>query len=212
LRFIIFPLAGFVAIGLAKTGSRTGTLFAVLGILILLPQTRAFVPRVKRYVVILLLAAVFAGVMSQIPTVLKRFQVASSGPATDESRVRMIPVLWEIFLRSPITGTGPDRYQYELTRRAMPYLTEKQQTISCHHLALLLLVETGVIGFTVFFIGLGLALASAWRARHGPCGLLPMAWLLPMTLGGLAISSNIYSPVFWMAIAYSLAAAAPSQS
>jgi hypothetical protein len=205
-RFLIFPLAAAVAIGLAKTGSRTGTLFAVLGILILLPQTRAFVPRVKRYVVILLVAAVFAGVMSQIPTVLKRFQVASSGPATDESRVRMIPVLWEIFLRSPITGTGPDRYQYELTRRAMPYLTEKQQTISCHHLALLLLVETGVIGFTVFFIGLGKTIISAWRGRNGPCGLLPMAWLLPMTLGGLTISSNIYAPVFWVAIAYSLAA------
>src|SRR6267154_2248659 len=57
-RFIVFPLAALVAIGLAKTGSRTGTLFALLGILILLPQTRAFVPTVKRYVVILLLAAV----------------------------------------------------------------------------------------------------------------------------------------------------------
>jgi O-antigen ligase len=206
LRFVVFPLAGIISIALAKTGSRTGTLFAILGILILLPQTRAFVPRVKRYVVILLLAAVFAGVMSQIPTVLKRFQVASSGPAREESRVRMIPVLWEIFLRSPITGTGPDRYQYELTRRAMPYLTEKQQTISCHHLALLLLVETGVIGFIVFSIGLGLALISAWRARHGPYGLLPMAWLLPMTLGGLTICSNLFAPVFWIAIAYSLAA------
>jgi len=74
LRFIVFPLAGLVAIGLAKTGSRTGTLFAVLGILILLPQTRAFVPRTKRYVVILLLALVFAGVVSQIPTVMKRFR------------------------------------------------------------------------------------------------------------------------------------------
>jgi hypothetical protein len=212
LRFVVFPLAALTAIGLAKTGSRTGTLFAVLGILILLPQTRAFVPRVKRYLVILLLATVFAGVLSQIPTVLKRFQTASSGPATDESRVRMIPVLWEIFLRSPITGTGPDRYQYELTRRAMPYLAEKQQTISCHHLVLLLLVETGLIGFTVFFVGLGKALVSAWRARHGPFGLLPMAWLLPMTLGGLAISSNIFSPVFWIAIAYALAAEGPSHS
>ena len=140
LRFLIFPLAAAVAIGLAKTGSRSGTLFAMTGILILLPQTRAFVPRVKRYLVILLLAAVFAGVVSQIPTVLKRFKTAASGPATDESRVRMIPVLWEIFLRSPITGTGPDRYQYELTRRAMPYLAEKQRTISAHNGALLLLV------------------------------------------------------------------------
>jgi hypothetical protein len=212
LRFIVFPMAAAVAIGLAKTGSRSGTLFAVLGILILLPQTRAFVPRIKRYLVILLLAAVFAGVVYQIPTVLKRFEVAASGPATDESRVRMIPVLWEIFLRSPIVGTGPDRYQYELTRRAMPYLADKQQTISCHHLALLLLVETGIIGFTIFAIGLGKALISAWRARNGPCGLLPLAWLLPMTLGGLTICSDVFAPIFWLAIAYSLAGADPSPS
>jgi len=206
LRFIVFPLAGLVAIGLAKTGSRTGTLFTVLGILILLPQTRAFVPRIKRYVVILLLALVFAGVVSQIPTVMKRFEEASSGPARDESRVRMIPVLWEIFSRSPITGTGPDRYQYELTRRAMPYLAEKQQTICSHNLALLLLVETGVIGFTIFSFGVGKALLSAWRARHGPFGLLPLAWLLPMAIGGLTVCSPIFASIFWLAIAYSLAA------
>lgn len=212
LRFAIFPLAAAVATGLAKTGSRTGTLFAVLGILILLPQTRAFVPRIKRYLVILLLAVVFAGVVSQIPTILKRFEAASSGPATDESRVRMVPVLWEIFERSPITGTGPDRYQYELTRRAMPYLADKQQTICSHNLALLLLVETGIIGFAIFSIGLGKALISAWRARNGPCGLLPLAWLLPMSIGGLTICSPIFAPIFWLAIAYSLAGADPLQS
>lgn len=212
LRFIVFPLAGLVAIGLAKTGSRTGTLFAVLGILILLPQTRAFVPRTKRYLVILMLALVFAGVVSQIPTVMKRLQTATSGPAQDESRVRMIPVLWEIGLRSPITGTGPDRYQYELTRRAMPYLAEKQQTICSHNLALLLLVETGIIGFAIFSVGLGKTLLSAWRSRHGPCGLLPLAWLLPMTLGGLTVCSPIFAAVFWLAIAYSLAAADLSPS
>lgn len=212
LRFAIFPLAAALAIGLAKTGSRTGTLFAVLGILILLPQTRAFVPRIKRYLVILMVAAVFAGVISQIPTVLKRIEVASSGPATDEARVRMIPVLWEIFLRSPIIGTGPDRYQYELTRRAMPYLTEKQHTICSHNLALLLLVETGIIGFIAFSMGLGKALISAWRARNGPCGMLPLAWLLPLTIGGLTVCSPIFAPIFWLAIAYSLAGADPLPS
>lgn len=212
LRFLVYPLAALVAIGLAKTGSRTGTLFAVVGILILLPQTRSFVPKVKRYLVILLLAVVFAGVVSQIPTVLKRFEVAASGPATDESRVRMIPVLWEIFQRQPITGTGPDRYQYELTRRAMPYLADKQKTISSHNLALLLLVETGLIGFTIFSIGLIKALISAWRGRHGPCGLLPLAWLLPMSIGGLTVCSSIFAPIFWLAIAYSLAGPDPSRS
>jgi O-antigen ligase len=124
----------------------------------------------------------------------------------------MIPVLWEIFLRSPITGTGPDRYQYELTRRAMPYMTEKQQTINSHNLALLLLVETGVIGFVVFSIGLGKVLLSAWRGRNGQLGLLPLAWLLPMSIGGLTVCCPIFAPVFWLAIAYSLAAPDPLHS
>lgn len=212
LRILVFPLAVVNAVGLAKTGSRTGTLLAILGIIILLPQTRAFVPRIKRYVVVLLLAAVFAGVVSQIPTVMKRFEVAASGPATDESRVRMAPVLWEIFWRSPVTGTGPDRYQYELTRRAMPYLAEKQQTIYSHNLALLLLVETGVIGFILFSIGWAKALISAWRARNGPTGLLPLAWLLPMSIGGLTVCNPIFAPVFWIAIAYSLAGPDPLRS
>src|SRR5438270_10589646 len=114
-------------------------------------------------------------------------------------------VLWEIFLRHPISGSGPDRYQYELTRRAMPYLAEKQQTISSHNLALLLLVETGIIGFVLFAVGLGKALVSAWRGRSGSCGLLPLAWLLPMSLVGLTIGSPIFAPVFWLALAYALA-------
>jgi len=124
----------------------------------------------------------------------------------------MIPVLWEISLRSPITGTGPDRYQYELTRRAMPYLAEKQQTIYSHHLALLLLVETGIIGLTVFSIGLAKAMISAWRARHGPCGLLPLAWLLPMCVGGVTVCNPIFAAIFWLAIAYSLAGSEPFHS
>jgi len=210
---LIFPLAALVAIGMAKTGSRSGFLFAAVGILLLLPQTRAFVPRTKRYVTLLLIAAVFAGVMYQIPTVMNRFApMASSSITQQESRARMIPVLWEIFLRSPIYGSGPDRYQYELTRRAMPYLAEKQQTISAHNLALLLLVETGMIGFVLFAVGLSKALLSAWKARLGSCGLLPLAWLLPLSIAGLTIASPIYNPVFWLALGYALAGPNPEFS
>jgi len=210
LRLMVFPLAALLAVGIAKTGSRTGALLVVFGILVLLPQTRSYVPRIKRYLVFLLLALVFAGVMYQIPTVWKRLTpVASSNATREEARGRMIPVLWEMFLRSPIYGSGPDQYQYELTRRAMPYLTEKQQTICSHNLALLLLVETGVIGFALFAVGLGKVLVSACRAREGPNGLLPLAWLLPSTIAGLSIASPIFSSIFWVAIAYALAGRGP---
>jgi O-antigen ligase len=208
LRLAVFPLAGLVAAALAKTGSRTGVSLAALGILLLLPQTRAFVPRIKRYLLLLLVALVFAGVLYQIPTVLKRLAPVASGAARhEESRARMIPVLWEIFLRSPVYGSGPDRYQYELTRRAMPYLTEKQQTICAHNLALMLLVETGLPGFALFAVGVAKGLAAAWRGRFGPCGLLPLAWLLPMTICGLTISNPIFAAIFWLALAYALGSA-----
>jgi O-antigen ligase len=216
LRLAVVPAAGLVAIAMAKTGSRSAVLFSVAGILILLPQARAFMPRIKRYVTMLLIAVVFAGVMIQIPTVLKRFAPGGGqGEGTimqREARGRMIPVLWNIFLRSPIYGSGPDRYQYELTRRAMPYMTEKQQTVSAHNLALLLLVETGVIGFFLFSVGLANALIAAWKARSGSCGFLPLAWLLPISLAGLTISSPIYAPTFWLAIAYALAGPNPELS
>jgi O-antigen ligase len=91
----------------------------------------------------------------------------------------------------------------------MPYMTEKQRTINSHNLALLLLVETGAIGFVVFSIGLGKTLLSAWRGRNGQLGLLPFAWLLPMSVGGLTVCSPIFAPILWLAIAYSLAAPDP---
>src|SRR3954451_20002102 len=140
--------------------------------------------------------------MYQIPTVVKRFKTVSASNTQDEPRGRMAPVLWEIFLRSPIYGSGPDRYQYELTRRALPYQAEKQHTVPSHNLALLLLVETGIIGFALFAVGVGKALAAAWRARAGPLGLLPLAWLLPLTIACLTIASGVFGPMFWFVIAY----------
>jgi O-antigen ligase len=205
LRLALLPLAALLAVAMAKTGSRGGTLLAALGVLILLPQTRAFAPRIKRYVALLLLAVIFAGVMHQIPTVVNRFKPVSASTAEDEPRRRMAPVLWEIFLRSPVYGSGPDRYQYELTRRALPYQAEKQYTVPSHNLALLLLVETGILGCALFAVGLGKALAAAWRARGGPLGLLPLAWLLPVTLAGLTVASELFEPIFWFVIAYALA-------
>jgi O-antigen ligase len=117
----------------------------------------------------------------------------------------MLPVLWEIFLRSPIYGTGPDQYQFELTRRAMPYLVREQRTISAHNLALLLLVETGLIGFLLFSFGLKEALIGAWRARVNACGLLPLALIMPLTLAAATASNPSSAPIFWLAMAYALA-------
>jgi len=204
-RLLAIPLAGLLGIGLAKTGSRTGMLIALAGVVVLLFQARSFLPRVQRYAVLALIAAVIALILYQMPVVVKRLEnVASSSRRPEEARARMFPVLWEIFLRNPIYGSGPDQYQFELTRRAMPYLVAEQRTISAHNLLLLLLVETGVIGLLLFSLGLKDALIAAWRARKKSLGWLPLALIVPLVTAGATVSNPSSSPIFWFAIAYAL--------
>jgi O-antigen ligase len=208
-RLLCLPMVVILALGLAKTGSRTAILMLGIGIFVLLFQARSFLPRAKRYTTLAVIGLIFAAVLSQVPTVLQRFeQIQKSKLSHVEGRVRMMPVLVEIFLRSPIYGTGPDKYQMELTRRAMPYLLREQRTIAAHNLVLLLLVETGIIGLLIFSGGMQKALASAWKGRLGAGGYLPLAMLLPFLVSAMVLSDPTHSQVFWLAIAYALAGTA----
>ena len=205
-RVMLLPLMAVVVAGLAKTGSRTSVLILLMGIAVLFCQGRAFGSRIKRFATVVLVGAVLTGVIWQIPTAMERFEkLDSSRIQEQEARVRMIPVLWEMFLRSPIHGSGPDGYQFELTRRAMPYLLKEQTMITAHNLALKLLVETGIIGFLLFAFGLKAGVVSAWKARLKPCGPLPLALILPLAIAGVIVSDPSHLLVFWFAMAYALA-------
>ena len=206
---LLVPMIALLGIGLAKTGSRTALLLVAMGILVLLFQAESFSSWPKRYLSLALLGAVLVAGVWQVPTVMERFKdLDAKNPGKDNPRARMAPVLWEMFLRSPIYGSGPDQYEFELTRRAMPYLIREQKTIAAHNLMLLLLVETGFIGFFIFSTGLWKALAAAWKARIKYCGYLPLALLLPFVIAGMVLSNPLGDHAFWFAIAYALAGAA----
>jgi O-antigen ligase len=208
-RLMLLPLLALVVAGLAKTGSRTGVLMLLVGVAVLFCQGRAFGSRTKRFAIVVLIGAVLAGVISTIPVAMKRFEkLESSKIQQQESRVRMIPVLWEIFLRNPILGSGPDGYQLELTRRTMPYLLKDQRMIVAHNLALKLLVETGILGFLLFAWGVKAGLVSAWKARLKPCGSLPLALIVPLAIAGVIVADPSHHLVFWLAMAYALAGTA----
>lgn len=205
-RLLLLTLIAVVAMALAKTGSRTAGLICVMGIGILFFQGRSFGSRTQRLGFLLLIGAVLAGVAWQIPTVIKRFEnLQASNLDRQEGRVRMIPVLWEIFSRNPLYGSGPAGYQAELTRRAMPHLVKEHRTITAHNLALLLLVETGIIGFLVFAAGVKPALVAAWRSRLKSSGSLALALLLPLIIAGCVLSDPSHHLAFWFALAYALA-------
>jgi O-antigen ligase len=204
-RFVLLSMTPLNGLGLAMTGSRTAALLVGLGFLVLLGRSYVAGARFRGLIILGLTAAILGSVLWTVPTVLQRFDTFRSRDPRAEPRTRMLPVLWEMFLRNPVLGNGPDEYQRELTQRAMPYLLKKHTTIVAHNLLLLLLVETGLIGCLIFAKGYGMALASAWRARTQAAGLLPLAMLLPLTIAALTASDPHYQAAFWFAAAYALA-------
>jgi hypothetical protein len=208
-RLLPFPLIILIGVAMAKTGSRTAIFTLAIGVFVLLFEGKAFGSKWRRVACLLLLAAMVAVILWQIPTVMERFgEINTQNIGEHNPRARMAPVLWEMFLRSPLYGLGPDSYEWELTRKSMPYLINQHMLIASHNLVLLLLVETGIIGLLLFSLGVKAALAAAWKARLKPCGPLPLALLLPLVIGAATLSNPSHSLVFWMAIAYSLAGAA----
>ena len=207
-QLLMLLLTVVIGVGMAKTGSRTAILVLVMGVLVLFFQGRSSGSWATRFSSLLLIGAIMTAIVWQMPTVLERFdEINPQNVGLHNPRARMAPVLWEMFLRSPIYGSGPDRYSFELTRRAMPYLIKQHRTIVSHNLVLLLLVETGVIGFLLFAFGVGPALAAAWRARHKAGGSLSLALLLPLTIAGATVCDPSHDLVFWIAMAYALAGA-----
>jgi O-antigen ligase len=208
-RFLPFPLIALISVAMAETGSRTPVIVVGIGVLVLLLLGQAFGSRARRVGCLLALGAVLAVILWQVPTIMERFgEINPQNIGQLNPRARMAPVLWEMFLQSPLYGLGPDGYEWKLTRESMPYLLNQHKLIVSHNLVLLLLVETGIIGLLLFSLGVKATLAASWRARLKPCGPVPMALLLPLVITGATISCPIYHSVFWVAVAYCLAGAA----
>jgi O-antigen ligase len=210
-RLLPFPLIALIGFALAKTGSRSAVLVLAVGVSVLMLFTRAVDSKARRVTSLALLGAMVAVALWQIPTVLERFEIINVGNLGENNpRARMLPVLWEMFLRHPIFGMGPESYSFELTRKAMPYLLARDETIVAHNLVLLVLVEMGIIGLLVFSIGPLKALAAAWRARLTLAGPLPLALFLPLVLAAATVSQPMFLPIFWFAVAYALAGSDPA--
>jgi O-antigen ligase len=213
-RLLPVPMMALIGIALAKTGSRGAILILAIGLLVLLFASPAR-SKIKHLASLLVFVTALAATLWQMPTVMTRFQeINPQNIGENNPRARMAPVLWEMFLRSPVYGLGPDGYQWELTRRALPYLIKERKLIDSHNEVLLLLVETGLIGFLLFSTGVAMALAGAWRAWRRAADPLPLALLLPIVIAAATVANPAQHLIFWLAMAYGLtgnatAAAAP---
>ncbi|HEV2672602.1 MAG TPA: O-antigen ligase family protein [Gemmatimonadales bacterium] len=193
-------LIGFLAYAVANTGSRGGLLAVALGILAFLFQSGKLVHLVRNLALAVLLIGAIAFASYNSEVMRNRFEdTLHTGTLT--GRELIYPAVVGMIIDRPFFGWGPANNKYELGRRLEERVRRRRGT---HNSVLEVLSATGVVSAIPFLMGTWLCFLSAWRARKGPDGTLPLA------LAVTAMASNMsgdwfMTPLFWFALAYAQA-------
>jgi len=204
--FAVLGVAG-LAVAIVDTGSRGGLLSLAVGLLAF-----AFAPSSSRGAVTMVrnafigvAAIVFLVVAAMRTEVMRNRFVETAETGNMAGREVLFPTLVGMFVEKPWAGWGPVNNQFELAQR----IAERNRLQrDSHNLVLEVITTTGIMGAIPFFIGLGLVVVAAWRARNGVHGITPAA-LLSMHLIASMSGNPITSKLFWFVCAYALAAAVP---
>lgn len=195
LRLAGVPAAALLVIGLVETGSRGGTLAALVGLaaFALAPGGRRF----KSLGVMLLAVGGLLWVVTSSEVMRNRLH-PTAGVEALAGRERIFPAMWQMFVEKPALGWGPINNQYELAIR----LNEREFTSrDAHNLVLELMTSVGLAGAVPFLVGLALCLRGAWGARRGRYGVLPLAMLLAQFTANMS-STFLANKLFWIVLGF----------
>jgi O-antigen ligase len=187
--FLTLPM--LAAIG--KTGSRAGMGALLIGFLVYsVPHWRA---RRKLCTVLLALLGIAATVyfIMNTPSATERWEQAVY-EGNLAGREYIVPTALQMFLERPLLGWQPFSYERELGRRLGRYKKD------AHNLFLTLILEVGIVGAVPFLMGLWRCTQTAWQARTGRLGLLPLAILITV-LAAAAAQPFLLHKWFWLALA-----------
>ena len=203
-RLLTWPIAALTVLAIIQTGSRGGLLALAFGLLIwAVGLGRTTAAQIRGLCIGVFALAVLAFGVLQSDMMRTRLAAAAEEGSL-AGRERIYPAVLSMISERPILGWGPIENQYEIAARIGE---EKKDKRDAHNILFDLMSSTGLLGTVPFFIGLGLCVASAWRARRGPYGVLPFAMLIA-TLVGCISGTWIASKILWLCFAIALASGA----
>lgn len=126
------------------------------------------------------------------PGALERFSVAIQ--KGDSSREYIYAHAINMFLEKPILGWGPIECFKELGSRVGTVRRDP------HNIFLYLVLEVGIVGAFPFLFGLWLCGMTAWKARKGNWGMMPIALAIALFLSNLS-HSFLTKKSFWLVLA-----------
>jgi len=193
----LFPLQGVLMYGLVGavlcmlaaalllTGSRAAVLSLVGGLTMMIMEGKSLRAKIRSCLVVFSILGIFLGLRAFSSELGSASSRLSPQTKEDLYRERIYTETWAMFLESPMQGAGPVRYAYQLadrtghTQRSVSMLIAhgSSEEVTAHNLALAALAETGLIGFTPYFLGLISCTAAAWKYRRTHRMALPLALL-----------------------------------
>ena len=196
LILVALTLPNFV--GLLHTGSRAGVAALLIGL--------AFYPLPyhgshKKLTTLIwggLLVIGFSLIILNDPGIWERFENAFQ--QGDISRENIYSHAFDMVLEKPMMGWRPIEFSYELGNRL------GHDRRDPHNLFLYLFLEVGIIGAVPFFLGLWLCVHSAWKARKGNWGMMPIALIMTLLVSNLS-HSFLTKKSFWLVLGIAVASA-----
>jgi O-antigen ligase len=197
---IASPFIVVLAAVLIQTGSR-GAILALGAALMTFALRKGSLKKKAFHVFgLLLLLGLLALAAIQSDVMRSRFEETIE--EGDLARRELIyPTAWQMFKEKPLLGWGSVTSVYELGMRLGH---PEEETKNPHNLILYGLVTSGVLGSFPLFLGIALAAFSAWKARHGAHGMLPLAMVIAVLAANMS-GVWLFNKLHWLVMAYALA-------
>lgn len=193
----------FIAVAIARTGSRGGLISLAVGVLVLLLRKGTAWSKLRNSVIVLAVLGVFLWANLSLELNQKRWERTLEGGSM-AGREAIFPTAWQMFLEKPLVGWGPVTNTYTLGARLF-----KGRAIDFHNLYLWLLTEVGLVGGMPFMLGIAACVLAAWKARLGAQGSLPLALVIMILFTNLTLTNLMYKTL-WIIFALCLASASPT--
>jgi O-antigen ligase len=197
---MIGPFILLIGVALIQTGSRGGLIALAAAMMTLVFRRGTMMMKVLNGVGLFVLLGLFLLVTLQSDIMRARFEeTIEEGDVA--RRDRIYPTAFEMFQERPLLGWGPISSNYELGMRLRH---PEEETKNAHNLILFGLVSTGIAGSLPLFIGIGFAASSAWKTRHGPHGILPLAMVVAVLMANMS-GLWLFNKLHWLVMAYAMA-------
>ncbi len=185
---------------LLQTGSRGAILALGLGLVMFALRKGSLKKKTLNILGLLLLLGILALAAFQSDVMRSRFEETIEDG--DLARRELIyPTAWGMFKERPLLGWGPVTSVYELGMRLGH---PEEEVKNPHNLILYGIVTSGLLGSFPLFLGIGLAMVAAWKARSGPHGMLPLAMVIAVLAANMS-GVWLFNKLHWLIMAYALA-------